>query len=97
MRAWVALTFVVWAGCSPVTYARRARDAERALGLAEAAHADEHARYELTLARQMLAKAREQSGTAHYASALDLLTRAEQNAERAQLLARARARTGGVR
>ncbi|MET0339596.1 MAG: hypothetical protein ABW252_01270 [Polyangiales bacterium] len=83
--------------CSPVSFARHARSAERAVGLAEAARADEHARYEVTMARLLLDKAREQSGSAHYASALDLVQRAERSATRAQLLARARGGHGGMR
>lgn len=94
--ALLALTLALPA-CSPISYARQARSVERAVALAEAAHANEHARYEVTLARLLLEKAREQSGSAHYASALELLQRAEQTALRAQLLARARGGDGALR
>jgi len=78
-------------GCSPIAYAQRARSAERAVAAAEQAEAAKLAPYELTLAKVYLEKAREESGEAHYALSLTLLGRAEQDANRARLLAGARA------
>ena len=76
----------------PIAVSRRAHSVERALTQAESAQAAQYARYELTLAKLYLVKAREASSEAHYASALDLLRHAEHSAHRADALARARMR-----
>lgn len=83
------------AGCSPITYARRAALTERAVHAAEQAEAARLAPYELTLAKVYLDKAREESAEAHYALSLALLQRAEQSAKRARVLAEAR-NSGGA-
>lgn len=92
VRPLAGLLLVSCIGCVPVAVTRQSRAAERALTRAEAVHAEEHARYELTLARLYLDKAREVSSAARYASALELLRHAESSAQRAAALARARAR-----
>lgn len=77
-------------GCSPWAAAVRTQRAERWVRAAEQAKADEAAVYELTLSRLYLSKAREEAGEAHYAFALRLLERAEQNARKAVALAERR-------
>ena len=93
VRCLAALLLVGCIGCMPVSVTRRSRAVERALEQAERVNAAQHARYELTLAKLYLEKAREASSEAHYASALDLLRYAESSALRADALARARMRT----
>lgn len=82
----LACVLALAGGCGSASYALRARSAEHALQDVEQA-ALSKAPYELTLARLYLDKAREEASEAHYALALDLATRAEQNANRARVLA----------
>jgi hypothetical protein len=93
----VICSLLLCAGCSPVAFVARQRTAERAVAAAAAEGAQESATYELVLARLYLDKAREESAEAHYAWALDLLAKSEQNANRARTLslASARARVPG--
>ena len=81
------------AGCSPWAAARGARDAERAVHAAEQARADEHAPYELTLAKLYLSKAREEAAEAHYAAALKWIAQSSHHARGALVRAE---RGGGV-
>ncbi|MDB4977469.1 MAG: hypothetical protein JWN48_5810 [Myxococcaceae bacterium] len=89
----VALSLVALsAACSPAAFAVRERAAERAYAAADAEGAQVQATYELVLARLYLDKAREESAEAHYAWALELLSRSERSAKRAFTLSQERAR-----
>jgi hypothetical protein len=87
----MALGFVSLIGCSPSQFVVREHEATRALHEAEAVQARTLARYELTLSRLYLAKAREAASEAHYALALDLAARSTDRARAARTLAIARA------
>ena len=86
---------IACSGCSPWAAARGARDAERAVQAAEQARADEHAPYELTLAKLYLSKAREEAAEAHYAAALKWIAQSNHHARGA--LARAERGAGVAR
>ena len=91
-RVGVFAAAITCAGCSPWAAARGARDAERAVHAAEQARADEHAPYELTLAKLYLSKAREEAAEAHYAAALKWIAQSNHHARGALV----RAERGGV-
>jgi hypothetical protein len=92
----LALSFASLVGCGPSLFALREHEASRALAQAEQVPSRSLARYELTLSRLYLAKAREAAGEAHYRLALDLAARSTGNARRARTLALARATPSGV-
>jgi hypothetical protein len=77
-------------GCAPAQFVLREREASNALAQVEHTQARSLARYELTLSRLYLAKARELASGAHYKLALELAERSTESSRRARTLAIAR-------
>jgi len=79
----LSLLGLLAAACGPVAATSVIDDAEVAVVRAHAADGEKYALYETTLADLYLAKAKEESGHAHYADAHDLATEALRNAQEA--------------